>query len=179
MPSANALGECSRAEKKTRCFRAFGVGRGVGVRGGERDCNAGVTFVVITCGYHKCRTMAFWGLEVTPDKPALLTIERRLVAKQAALLVDKASAEPCILTVSVRGIKQEYVVCQLHEGHTEHCTLEMPFSPNDYATLHLRGPHKVHLTGFLDMDDYDADVDEMDEELAASGKGRSDKSHTR
>ena len=146
-------------------------GRRIGSRG---HCNP-----FFRAGHSASPAMAFWGLEITPGKPALLTIERRLVAKQAALLVEKPSAEPCILTVSVRGSKQEFVVCRLHEGTAEHCTVELPFSPNDYATLHLRGPHKVHLTGFLDMEDYDADVDEMDEELAASGKGRSDKSHNR
>ena len=115
--------------------------------------------------------MAFWGVEVKPKKPLPLMIERRLVAKQAALVIDKPSSEPCVLSVSVMGRDEQYVVCRLHEGRLEHCTLELPFSPSDNVTLHLQGPHKLHLTGFLDIDDED-DLDEMDEEMAASGKGR-------
>jgi len=44
----------------------------------------------------------------------------------------------------------------------EHCSLELPFSPHDRTQLHLKGPHTVHLTGFLELDDEDelAEVDE-------------------
>ena len=46
--------------------------------------------------------MAFWGLEVKPGKqPAVLNLERRLVVKQAALVVAKPDPTPCVL--SVRG----------------------------------------------------------------------------
>lgn len=106
--------------------------------------------------------MAFWGMQITPQVPTAINIERRLIAKQAALLIAKPSKEPCVLSVSVRGRDEEYVVCRLHEGHTEHCSLELPFSPGDNATLHLRGPHKIHLTGFLDVDELaDAKINEM------------------
>ena len=44
--------------------------------------------------------MAFWGLEVKPKKQAKLSIERRLVIKQAALVIEKPSKEPCVLSVS-------------------------------------------------------------------------------
>ena len=115
--------------------------------------------------------MAFWGLEVKAKKPLPLSIERRLVIKQAALVIDKPSAEPCVLSVSVAGGAQQYVVCRLHEGRLEHCTLELPFSPSDNAVLHLKGPHTLHLTGFLDMDEED-DWDEMDEEAAAKKAAR-------
>ena len=45
--------------------------------------------------------MAFWGLEVKPGKaPTPLNIERRLVIKQAALVVKAAKkSEPCVLSV--------------------------------------------------------------------------------
>ena len=45
--------------------------------------------------------MAFWGLEVKPGKaPTPLSIERRLVIKQAALVVKAAKkSEPCVLSV--------------------------------------------------------------------------------
>jgi hypothetical protein len=112
--------------------------------------------------------MAFWGLEVKPKKAAKLAIERRLVIKQAALVIDKSSKEPCVLSVSTSGSDQTYVVCRLHEGRLEHCTLELPFSPNDGATLHLSGPHTVHLTGFLDVEDED-EWDEEDGENMANG----------
>ena len=112
--------------------------------------------------------MAFWGLELSPGKPLPLVIERRLVVKQAALVIDKSSNEPCVLSVSINGAAQEYVVCRLREGRSEHCTLELPFSPSDNATLHLKGPHTMHLTGFLDMDEED-EWDEMDGEAAMSG----------
>ena len=115
--------------------------------------------------------MAFWGLELSPGKPLPLVIERRLVVKQAALVIERPSAEPCMLSVGVAGGKQQYVVCRLHEGRLEHCSLELPFSPSDNATLTLKGPHKLHLTGFLDVDDED-DLAEMDEDVAASGRGR-------
>ena len=46
------------------------------------------------------RTMAFWGLEVKPGKqPAVLNLERRLVVKQAALVVAKPDPTPCVLSV--------------------------------------------------------------------------------
>ena len=47
--------------------------------------------------------MAFWALEVTPKQSVQLSIGRRLVLKQAALLVEKESKalEPTVLTVSV------------------------------------------------------------------------------
>ena len=105
--------------------------------------------------------MAFWGTEVKPKKPLPLSIERRLVVKQAALMIEKPSSEPCVLSVSVSGSDQQYVVCRLHEGRLEHCTLELPFSPSDGAVLHLKGPHSVHLTGFLDVDEED-NLNEMD-----------------
>lgn len=112
--------------------------------------------------------MAFWGFEVKPKKEAPLLLERRLVIKQAALVVGKGgSSEPCVLSVSVGGGEQQFVVCRLHEGRAEHCTLELPFSPEDRAVLHLKGPHAVHLTGFLDLGDED-NFDEMDEEKAAA-----------
>ena len=106
--------------------------------------------------------MAFWGLELSPGKPLPLVIERRRGVKQAALVIERPSAEPCRLSVGVAGGKQQYVVCRLHEGRLEHCSLELPFSPFDGATLQLKGPHKLHLTGFLDMDDED-DWDEEDD----------------
>ena len=47
--------------------------------------------------------MAFWGLEVKPGKqPAVLNLERRLVVKQAALVVAKPDPTPCVLSVSAR-----------------------------------------------------------------------------
>ena len=95
--------------------------------------------------------MAFWGLEIKRGKPLPLNIERRLVVKQAALAIEKPSNEPCVLSVSVGGTSMEYVVCRLREGKQEHCTLELPFSPSDNAVLHLKGPHTLHLTGFLDI----------------------------
>ena len=55
----------------------------------------------------------------------------------------------------------------------EHCTLELPFSPSDQAKLYLKGPHTLHLTGFLDMDEED-DWNEMDEEKAMNGKAGAD-----
>ena len=114
--------------------------------------------------------MAFWGMEIKPKKPLPLSIERRLVVKQAALVIDRSSSsDPCVLSVSVEGSDQQFVVCRLHEGRLEHCTLELPFSPTDSATLHLKGPHAVHLTGFLELEDED-DFDEMDE-AAANGLG--------
>ena len=112
--------------------------------------------------------MAFWGLEVTPKKSVPLTIERRLVVKQAALLIAKANPEPCVLSVSIDGNDQQFVVCRLHEGKLEHCTLELPFSPSDNATLHLKGPHTIHLTGFLDIGDED-DIQEMEDAAAIDG----------
>ena len=117
--------------------------------------------------------MAFWGLEVKPKKQAKLSIERRLVIKQAALVIEKPSKEPCVLSVSTSGSEQTYVVCRLHEGRLEHCTLELPFSPNDGATLHLTGPHTVHLTGFLDMEEED-EWDEEDGEKAPNGTAADD-----
>ena len=115
--------------------------------------------------------MAFWGIEVKPKMPLPLNIERRLVVKQAALVITKSSAEPCVLSVSVEGSDQQYVVCRLHEGRVEHCTLELPFSPSDNVTLHLKGSHSVHLTGFLDLDE---DDDVYDKEDAAALKGLED-----
>ena len=115
--------------------------------------------------------MAFWGVEVKPKMPLPLNIERRLVVKQAALVITKSSAEPCVLSVSVEGSDQQYVVCRLHEGRVEHCTLELPFSPSDNVTLHLKGSHSVHLTGFLDLDE---DDDVYDKEDAAALKGLED-----
>jgi len=116
--------------------------------------------------------MAFWGMEVKPKKPMPLSIERRLVVKQAAMLIEKPSSEPCVLSVSVAGSDQQFVVCRLHEGRLEHCTLELPFSPSDNAMLHLKGPHAVHLTGFLELEDED-EFDEMDE-MKANGLGGDD-----
>eukprot|EP00325_Prymnesiales_sp_UTEX-LB-985_P030591 CAMPEP_0174723246 /NCGR_PEP_ID=MMETSP1094-20130205/40470_1 /TAXON_ID=156173 /ORGANISM="Chrysochromulina brevifilum, Strain UTEX LB 985" /LENGTH=278 /DNA_ID=CAMNT_0015924257 /DNA_START=66 /DNA_END=902 /DNA_ORIENTATION=+ len=116
--------------------------------------------------------MAFWGMEVKAKKPLPLSIERRLVVKQAALVIEKPSSEPCVLSVSVAGSDQQFVVCRLHEGRLEHCTLELPFSPSDNATLHLKGPHTVHLTGFLELEDED-EFDEMDQ-AAANGLGGED-----
>ena len=137
--------------------------------------------------------MAFWGLEVKPGKqPAVLNLERRLVVKQAALVVAKPDPTPCVLSVrrlsknprahssrltrlrplptqvSVGDAPQQYVVCRLHEGKVEHCTLELPFSPSDNVNVHLKGPHPVHLTGFLELDDEDElreqEADGMDDE---------------
>ena len=63
---------------------------------------------------------------------------------------------------------QQYVVCRLHEGKVEHCTLELPFSPRDNVNVHLKGPHPVHLMGFLELDDEDElreqEADGMDDE---------------
>ena len=116
--------------------------------------------------------MAFWGIECKPKKALPLAIERRLVVKQAALVIEKSNPEPCVLSVSVGSSNQQYVVCRLHEGKLEHCTLELPFSPSDNATLHLKGPHTIHLTGFLDMEDED-EFDE-DADVAIRGGGAMD-----
>ena len=45
--------------------------------------------------------MAFWGLEILPGKPMPLNLTRRLVVKQAALVVSKPAkkTEPCVLSV--------------------------------------------------------------------------------
>ena len=114
--------------------------------------------------------MAFWATEVKPSKTAQpLILERRVVIKQAALVISKSSSEPCVLSVclslmptaastssvcvglvsqvSVKGSDQQFVVCRMHEGRMEHCTLELPFSPQDMTQLHLKGPHTIHLTG--------------------------------
>ncbi|EOD32347.1 hypothetical protein EMIHUDRAFT_460669 [Emiliania huxleyi CCMP1516] len=116
--------------------------------------------------------MAFWGLEILPGKPMPLNLTRRLVVKQAALVVSKPAkkTEPCVLSVSVAEDEQRYVVCRLHEGVLEQCPMELPFSPGDEAQVHLSGGHAVHLTGFLelddedDMEDMDGELDELDEE---------------
>ena len=53
--------------------------------------------------------MAFWGLEVKPGKqPAVLNLERRLVVKQAALVVAKPDPTPCVL--SVRRLSNKFPV---------------------------------------------------------------------
>eukprot|EP00962_Isochrysis_galbana_P058310 scaffold31302_cov101-Isochrysis_galbana.AAC.2 len=124
--------------------------------------------------------MAFWGIEIKPGKPASLNLTRRLVVKQAALVVSKASkkTEPCVLSVQVADDDQRYVVCRLHEGVLEQCPMELPFSPGDEATVHLTGAHAVHLTGFLELDDEDDmedmdeidELDELDEEPMPAGK---------
>ncbi|EOD33770.1 hypothetical protein EMIHUDRAFT_423609, partial [Emiliania huxleyi CCMP1516] len=116
--------------------------------------------------------MAFWGLEILPGKPMPLNLTRRLVVKQAALVVSKPAkkTEPCVLSVSVAEDEQRYVVCRLHEGVLEQCPMELPFSPGDEAQVHLSGGHAVHLTGFLELDheddteDMDGELDELDEE---------------
>jgi len=111
--------------------------------------------------------MAFWGIEVKPNKPASLNLMRRLVIKQVALVVLKPSkkSEPCTLSIEVADDPQRYVLCRLHEGVFEQCAMEMPFSPGDEAKVHLTGAHAVHLTGFLDLDDEDdlEDMDDLDE----------------
>jgi len=119
--------------------------------------------------------MAFWGLEVKPGKMATaLNIERRLVIKQAALVVEKAGkkAEPCVLSVSVGDSDQKFVVCRLHEGVMEQCPMELPFCPEDKARVYLSGGHTVHLTGFLDLDE-DDDLNEMDDMSEDSAEGAS------
>ena len=105
--------------------------------------------------------MAFWATEVEPGTPLPLSIERRLVATQAALIIESPSSEPCILSVTIMG-QSEYVVCRLREGRAEHCAIELTFHPVDNVTLHLKGPHKLHLTGYLEVEDQD-DLNEMDD----------------
>ena len=104
-----------------------------------------------------------------PNESQPLMLERNLVVKQAAIVVGKrkSPAGPCVLSVSVVGGKQQYVVCSLHEGAREHCALELPLSTSDNAILHLTGPHKVHLTGYLDVEEED-NVTERDDETAAA-----------
>lgn len=80
----------------------------------------------------------------------------------------------------------------------EHCTLELPFrcarnavaaalmhcldwclpgqcpvfaphcSPEDGAVVHLKGPHTIHLTGFLEIEDED-ELNELDDLEGADG----------
>lgn len=116
--------------------------------------------------------MAFWALELTPNEVAALSIGRNLVIKQASLSIKKETkgeAAPNVLSIRVAADRAdgEFVVCKLQEGRVEHCPLELCISPGDEAQLRLTGPHKVHLTGFLDMDD--ADDWEDAEERATAG----------
>lgn len=115
--------------------------------------------------------MAFWGLEVKAGKvPTPLNITRRLVIKQAALVVGAAkkgavskAGDVSVLSVSIGGGAQQFVVCRLHEGQLEQCPMELPFCPEDKASIYLSGTHPVHLTGFLELDEED-DLQEMSDE---------------
>ena len=48
--------------------------------------------------------MAFWGLELSPGKPLPLVIERRLVVKQAALVIERPRAEPARIVGGFRRL---------------------------------------------------------------------------
>ena len=120
--------------------------------------------------------MAFWALELTPHETAALSIGRNLVIKQASLFIEKETSgpkTPSVLSVRVAADRADgtFTVCTLQEGRLEHCPLELCFSPGDEAQLQLSGPHKVHLTGFLDMDDADDWEDAEDRATAGAAPG--------
>ncbi|KAG6418150.1 hypothetical protein SASPL_120349 [Salvia splendens] len=107
--------------------------------------------------------MAFWGIEVKPGEPYILSDEERgrLHVTQATL-GSGASTKKSILQCEV-GDKKPIYLCSLLPDRLETCPLNLEFEEDEKVTFSIIGPQSVHLCGFFYGDESD-DEDESDED---------------
>ena len=114
--------------------------------------------------------MSFWGMMVKPGKSP--TVLRRdlpdasIVLKQAALDPAGGASGTSVLSVSVGGASEKYVLCHLTPGTCDQWSLDIGFAPEDgEVQFHLTGKAAVHLTGFTELEE-DDDDDEDDDDMS-------------
>ena len=84
--------------------------------------------------------MAFWGLEILPGKPMPLNLTRRLVVKQAALVVAKPAkkTEPCVLSVCAATTAAPEKACSRTESRAIRAYLQRQWA-------RVASPHELSL----------------------------------
>ena len=106
----------------------------------------------------------FTGIKLSPGQPHALHVpEGELLQLQQVALATPASKE----TVAVVSIKcqghPELVVCTLREK-TAMASLELMVTPDDHASLHVRGA-KVDVCAHFVPDDDDEEIDSEEVEV--------------
>nr|XP_051217561.1 peptidyl-prolyl cis-trans isomerase FKBP53 isoform X2 [Lolium perenne]XP_051217563.1 peptidyl-prolyl cis-trans isomerase FKBP53 isoform X4 [Lolium perenne] len=120
---------------------------------------------------------SFWGVEVKPEKPYMLTPDPRrgrLRLTQATLGAEVGKAEKGRKNVvqvqcAVKNRDPVYL-CALVSGQSESCNLDFEFEEK-LVTFSVLGPRSVHLAGYYVADEYDEedmDCDTCSDELQGS-----------
>ncbi|XP_047067033.1 peptidyl-prolyl cis-trans isomerase FKBP53-like [Lolium rigidum] len=120
---------------------------------------------------------SFWGVEVKPEKPYMLTPDPRrgrLRLTQATLGAEVGKAEKGRKNVvqvqcAVKNNDPVYL-CALVSGQSESCNLDFEFEEK-IVTFSVLGPRSVHLAGYYVADEYDEedmDCDTCSDELQGS-----------
>ncbi|XP_047067214.1 peptidyl-prolyl cis-trans isomerase FKBP53-like [Lolium rigidum] len=131
---------------------------------------------------------SFWGVEVKPEKPYVLTPDPRrgrLRLTQATLGAEVGKAEKGrknVVQVQCAVKNQDPVyLCALVSGQSESCNLDFEFEEK-LVTFSVLGPRSVHLAGYYVADEYEEDMDcdtcsdelqgsDSEEDLYASDEG--------
>ncbi|KAM0907156.1 hypothetical protein ACQ4PT_016317 [Festuca glaucescens] len=131
---------------------------------------------------------SFWGVEVKPEKPYMLTPNPRrgrLRLTQATLgaevgKVEKGRKNVVQVQCTVKN-KDPVYLCALVSGQSETCNLDFEFEEK-HVTFSVLGPRSVHLAGYYVADEYEEDMDcdpcsdslqgsDSEEDLYASDEG--------
>ncbi|KAI3939929.1 hypothetical protein MKW98_029705 [Papaver atlanticum] len=96
--------------------------------------------------------MAFWGIELVPEKPYTLVFDKsrgRLRISKATLGIDDHSEERSVVRCKV-GDKCPILLCSLRPRVKESCSIDVEFNEDDDVVFEVIGPAttSVHLAGF-------------------------------
>eukprot|EP00891_Asterochloris_glomerata_P009537 jgi/Astpho2/9537/Aster-x1583 len=124
--------------------------------------------------------MAFWGVELKPEKvapfvPPPEAVDGKLHVSQATIAGEAQAGSRAVLKCKVQD-GPWLRMCSLREGGTECCGLDLIY--DQYTEFMVEGDAGLHLTGYMmpeygpqqDEDEYEEDPDFSEEDLALGGE---------
>lgn len=114
--------------------------------------------------------MAFWGVEVTPEKPYihLYSADEGTLHVSQATLGAGTSTKKSILQCSV-GSKRPIYLCSLLPDKLETCALNLEFEEDEEVRFSVIGQHSIYLSGYFVGDCGDEDECGEEDECDSDG----------
>ncbi|XP_075979299.1 FK506-binding protein 39kD [Anticarsia gemmatalis] len=104
----------------------------------------------------------FWGLIMEPNKRYTQVVEKPFHISQAAMDISTGDTEPCQVMVVVDG--KNFLVCTLQKNKNIQVPLDLYFKAGDSISFLTNGRCNVHLTGYLDPEFEEDDLEEEEED---------------
>ncbi|EFN83861.1 46 kDa FK506-binding nuclear protein [Harpegnathos saltator] len=110
----------------------------------------------------------FWGLIMEPNKRYSQTVENSFHVSMASL--DLTTANDVKVQVILCYGDRNYLLCTLHKGSAWQVPLDLNFQGGTQIAFTCNGNSRVHLTGYLIMEDIE-DFDKcLNEDMQIEGK---------